>query len=90
MPKYVIEREMPGVGQAPKEAHQEGARKSLAVLKELGPEIQWIESYVSEDKIYCIYSAPNKEIIREHAEKAGIPANRISEIKMTVDPSVVE
>ena len=90
MPKYVIEREMPGVGQAPKEAHQEGARKSLAVLKELGPEIKWVESYVSEDKIYCIYIAPNEEMIREHAEKAGIPANRISEIKMTVDPSVAD
>ena len=90
MPKYVIEREMPGVGLAPKEAHQEGARKSLAVLKELGPEIQWVESYVSEDKIYCIYIAPNEDIIRDHAEKAGIPASKISEIKMTVDPSVVE
>ena len=90
MPKYVIEREMPGVGQAPKEAHQEGARKSLAVLNELGPEIQWVESYVSDDKIYCIYTAPNEDIIRAHAEKAGIPANKISEIKMTVDPSFAE
>ena len=90
MPKYIIEREMPGVGQAPKEAHREGGQKSNEVLKELGPEIQWVESYVTEDKIYCIYIAPNKELIKKHAEKAGIPANRISEIKMVVDPTVAE
>ena len=82
MPKYVIEREMPGVGAAPKEAHEEGGRRSMAVLKELGPDIQWIESYVTDDKIYCIYIAPNEELIRKHAEKAGLPANRISEVKM--------
>jgi hypothetical protein len=90
MPKYIIEREMPGVGQAPKEAHREGGRRSKEVLKELGPEIQWVESYVTEDKIYCLYIAPNKELIKKHAEKAGIPANKISEIKMVVDPTVAE
>lgn len=90
MPKYIIEREMPGVGQAPREAHREGGRKSKEVLRELGPEIQWVESYVTEDKIYCVYIAPNKELIKKHAEKAGIPANRISEIKMVVDPTVAE
>ena len=90
MPKYIIEREMPGVGQAPKEAHREGGRKSKEVLKELGPEIQWVESYVTEDKIYCVYIAPNKELIKKHAEKAGIPADKISEIKMVVDPTVAE
>jgi hypothetical protein len=90
MPKYVIEREIPGVGQAPKEAHQEGARKSCAVLKELGSEIEWVQSYVSEDKIYCVYIAPNEDLIRKHAEKAGIPANKISEVKMIIDPSIAD
>ena len=90
MPKYVIEREMPGVGQAPKEAHQEGARKSCAILKELGPEIQWVQSYVTGDKIYCVYIAPNEDLIREHAKKAGIPASKISEVKAIIDPSMAE
>jgi cellulose synthase/poly-beta-1,6-N-acetylglucosamine synthase-like glycosyltransferase len=62
----------------------------LKVLKELGPDIQWVESYVTEDKIYCIYMAPNEDLIRKHAEKAGIPANRISKITMVIDPTVAE
>jgi hypothetical protein len=90
MPKYVVEREIPGIGQAPREAHKEGAGNSLKVLKELGPDIQWVESYVTEDKIYCIYMAPNEDLIRKHAEKAGIPANRISKITMVIDPTVAE
>ncbi len=90
MPKFVIEREIPGIGQAPKEAHRVGGQKSIAVLKELGPDIQWIESYITDDKIYCIYIAPNEELIRKHAEKAGIPANRISRVRMVVDPTVAE
>ena len=90
MPKYVIEREIPGIGQAPNEAHREGGRKSKAALKELGPDIQWVESYVTDDKIYCIYIAPNEELIRKHAEKAGIPANKISRVRMVVDPTVAE
>jgi hypothetical protein len=90
MPKYIIEREMPGVGQAPKEAHRKGGQKSKAVLKELGPEIQWVESYVTEDKIYCVYIAPNEEMIKKHAEKAGIPATKISQVKMVLDPTVAE
>ncbi len=90
MPKYVIEREMPGVGQAPMQAHCEGGKKSKSVLKELGPDIQWVESYVTDDKIYCIYIAPNEELIRKHAEKAGIPASRISEVRMVVDPTIAE
>jgi hypothetical protein len=69
MPKYMIEREIPGIGQAPKEAYQEGARKSCTVLRELGSEIQWIQSYVTGDKLYCVYAAPNEELIRKHAEK---------------------
>jgi len=90
MPKYMIEREILGIGQAPKEAYQEGARKSCAVLKELGPEIQWVQSYVTGDKLYCVYIAPNKDMIREHAEKAGIPVNKISEVKVIIDPSIAE
>ena len=90
MPKYIIEREIPGIGQAPKEAYQEGARKSCAVVKELGPEIQWVQSYVTEDKLYCVYIAPNKDMIRDHAEKAGSPVNKISEVKVIIDPSIAE
>jgi hypothetical protein len=90
MPKFIVEREIPGIGQAPKEAHREGAQKSLSVLKELGPDIQWVESYVTDHKIYCVYIAPNEEWIRKHAEKAGIPANRISQVRMVVDPTVTE
>ena len=90
MPKYIIEREIPGIGQAPNEAHRETAQKSKAVLKELGPEIQWVESYVTDDKIYCIYIAPNEELIKKHAEKVGIPANKVSQIRMVVDPTAAE
>ena len=90
MPKYLIEREMPGIGQAPKEAYQQGARASRAVLKELGPEIQWVQSYVTGDKLYCVYIAPDEDTIREHAKKAGIPANKISEVKGIIDPSIAE
>jgi hypothetical protein len=90
MPKYLIERELPGIGQAPKEAYQKGARTSRAILKELGPEIQWVQSYVTGDKLYCVYIAPSEDMIREHARKAGIPANRISEIKAIIDPSTAE
>ncbi|HOE17027.1 MAG TPA: DUF4242 domain-containing protein [Syntrophorhabdaceae bacterium] len=90
MPKFIIEREKPGAGKAPKEAHQESARRSNAILKELGPEIQWVESYVTDDKVYCIYIAPNEELIKKHAEKAGVPANKISQIRMVADPSIAE
>ena len=90
MPKYLIEREMPGIGQAPKEAYQQGARASCAALKELGPEIQWVQSYVTGDKLYCVYLAPDEDTIREHAKIAGIPANKISEVKVIIDPSIAE
>jgi hypothetical protein len=90
MPKYMIEREIPGIGQAPKEAYQGGARKSRAILSELGPEIQWVQSYVTGDKLYCVYIAPNEDMIRQHAAKAGIPANKISEVKAIIDPSTAE
>jgi len=82
----MIESELPGIGQAPKEAYQEGARASCAILKELGPEIQWVQSYVTGDKLHCVYIAPNEDMIREHARKAGIPANKISVVKAIIDP----
>ena len=90
MPKYLIEREIPGIGQAPKEAYQQGARTSRAVLKELGPEIQWVQSYVTADKLYCVYIAPNEEMVREHARQGGFPANRIFEVKLVIDPTSAE
>ncbi|MEO7659235.1 MAG: DUF4242 domain-containing protein [Pyrinomonadaceae bacterium] len=90
MPKYVIEREIPGVGASPAEALQAVSQTSCNVLKELGPSIQWVQSYVTDDKIYCVYIAPNEEMIREHAAKGGFPANRISEIRTIIDPTTAE
>lgn len=90
MPKYVIEREMPGAGSLSKEQLQAASKTSCGVLNTLGPQIQWIESYVTESKIYCIYVAPNKQLIEEHAKRGGFPANRISEVKATIDPTTAE
>src|SRR5437016_11622941 len=90
MPKYVIERDLPGVGKvSPKELHAI-SQKSCGVLDQLGPQIQWLESYVTDDKIYCIYRAPNEEMIREHARQGGFPANRISEVRAVIDPTTAE
>ncbi len=90
MPRYVIERELPGAGKLNAEDLHGISQKSCGVISELGPSIQWVESYVTEDKIYCIYNAPNKEILREHAEKGGFPANRIEEIKNMINPVTAE
>lgn len=90
MPKYVIEREIPGAGQLSQSELQEVAQTSSNVLRSLGPQIQWVQSYVTGDKIYCIYIAPNEEMIREHAKQGGFPANRISEIKSVIDPTTAE
>jgi hypothetical protein len=90
MPKYVIEREIPGAGKLASDQLQGISQKSCAVLKKLGPEIQWIESYVANDKIYCVYIAPSEEMIREHARQGGFPANRISEVKHVIDPTTAE
>ena len=90
MPKYVIEREIPGIGDSPDAALQAVSQTSCSVLKELGPQIQWLESYVTGDKIYCVYIAPNEEMIREHATRGGFPANRISEVKAIIDPTTAE
>jgi predicted Rdx family selenoprotein len=90
MPKYVIEREMPGVGSSSQEMLQGASQTSCDVLKKMGPEIQWVESYVTDDKIYCVYIAPNEEMIREHARQGGFPANRISEVRTMIDPTTAE
>ena len=90
MPKYVIERELPGAGQLSAEDLQGISQKSCSVLGRLGPQIQWVQSYVTDDKIYCVYIAPSENLIRQHAAEGGFPANRISEIKQTIDPTTAE
>ncbi len=90
MPKYVIEREIPEAGKLSAEQLQAISQKSCGVLQNLGPQIQWIESYVTDDKIYCVYIAPNEEMVREHAQQGGFPANRISEVKQVIDPTTAE
>jgi hypothetical protein len=90
MPKYVIEREFPEAGKLSGDALQAISQKSCGVLKDLGPQIQWVQSYVTDDKIYCVYIAPNEELVREHAEQGGFPANRISEIRSVIDPTTAE
>ena len=90
MPQYVIERDMPGVGSASPEDLKAASQTSCGVLRDLGPEIQWVHSYVTDDNIYCIYRAPNEEMIREHAEKGGFPANSIKQVRSTIDPTTAE
>jgi hypothetical protein len=90
MPKYVIERDLPGAGSLSPAQLMGISQKSCGVLSELGPQIQWIHSYVTGDKIYCIYIAPNEEMVRQHAQKGGFPANRVSEVKAMIDPTTAE
>ena len=90
MPKYVIEREIPDAGKLSTEQLQAISQKSCGVLQKLGPQIQWIESYVTDDKIYCVYIAANEEMVREHAQQGGFPANRVSEVKQIIDPTTAE
>jgi hypothetical protein len=87
MPKYVIEREIPGAGKIPAAELRAISQKSCAVLSEMGPKIQWVHSYVTGDKIYCVYIAPNEQAVREHAQRGGFPANRISAITSVIDPT---
>ena len=87
MPKYVIERELPGAGNLSEDQLHGVARKSCGILEEMGPRIQWLQSYVTDDKIYCVYIAPDKAMVREHAERGGFPANRVSEVKAIIDPT---
>lgn len=90
MPKYVIEREIPEAGKLSAEQLQAISQKSCGVLRNLGPQIQWIQSYVTDDKIYCVYIAPNEEMVREHAKQGGFPANRVSQIRQVIDPTTAE
>ncbi|WIO74051.1 DUF4242 domain-containing protein [Porticoccaceae bacterium LTM1] len=90
MPKYLIEREIPGAGDLTADDLKAISQKSCAVLSDLGPQIQWQQSYVTGDKIYCVYIAPNEEMVREHANQGGFPANRISEVKTIIDPTTAE
>ena len=90
MPRYIIERELPGAGNLSQQDLQSVSQKSCSVLDNLGPSIQWVESFVTEDKIYCVYQAPNKEIIQQHAEQGGFPANRIEEIRNVISPVTAE
>lgn len=90
MPKYVIEREIPGAGKLTPQELRGISEKSCSVLKKLGPQIQWLHSYVTADKIYCVYIAPDEATVRAHAQQGGFPANRISEVKSVIDPTTAE
>jgi hypothetical protein len=90
MPKYVIERNIPNAGNLPASDLQAIAHKSCSVLRSMGPEIQWIQSYVTGDRLYCIYIAPDESTIREHAVRGGFPADRISEVKTIIDPTTAD
>ncbi len=90
MPKYVIEREIPGIGSVSPEEASAIAQKSCSVIEDLGPQIQWLHSYVVDDKTYCVYIAPSEDLIRQHAEQSGFPADVISEVKGVIDPVTAE
>ena len=90
MPKYVIERDIPGIGNSTPDQFSAISQKSCGVLHQLGPKIQWLHSYVTVDKIYCVYIAPDEHAIREHAKQGGFPANRIEEVKLLIDPTTAE
>ena len=90
MPKYIIEREIPGAGSLTTQDLQGISQKSCGILNDMGPKIQWVESYVTDDKIYCVYIAPDEATIKIHAEQGGFPANRISQIKTMIDPTTAE
>jgi hypothetical protein len=90
MPKYVIEREIPGAGNLSKEQLRAISQKSCSVLMKLGPAVQWLHSYVTGDKVYCVYIAPNEQALREHAKQGGFPANRVSQVMETIDPTTAE
>jgi hypothetical protein len=90
MPKFVIEREIPGAGSLSDEQLHAISQKSCGVLRNLGPEIQWVQSYVTGNKIYCIYIAPNEELVREHAAQGGFPANSVAQVMKVIDPTTAE
>lgn len=90
MPKYLIERDIPGAGSLSVDQLRDVAQTSCTVLREMGPQIQWVESFVTGDKVYCVYISPDEDMIREHATKGGFPANRISEVTTVIDPTTSE
>lgn len=90
MPKYIIEREIAGAGDFTKEDLTGISQKSCSILKDMGPEIQWVQSYVTQDKIYCVYNAPDEKTIMDHAKAGGFPANKITEVKNMIDPMTAE
>ena len=90
MPKYVIEREIPGAGKLSAADLTAISQKSCGVLRGMGPQIQWVQSYVTGDKVYCVYIAPNEESVREHARQGGFPANKVSEVTAVIDPTTAE
>ena len=90
MPKFVIEREIPGAGKLPASDLQAISQKSCGVLEGMGPSIQWVQSYVTDNKIYCVYVAPNEEAVRRHAQLGGFPANSISQVRTMIDPTTAE
>lgn len=90
MPKYVIERNIPGAGKLSQEELHNISQKSCSVLGDMGPQIQWLNSYVTDDKIYCVYIAPNESEIREHAKAGGFPADSVAEVKSIIDPTTAE
>ena len=90
MPKFVLEREIPEAGKLSAEQLQAISQTSCGVLRNLGPEIQWVQSYVTDNKIYCIYIAPNEEMVRRHAQQGGFPANSVAQVRSTIDPTTAE
>ncbi len=90
MPKFLIEREIPDAGKLTTQELEAISQKSCSVLQQMGPQIQWVQSYVTGDKVYCVYIAPSEEMVREHARQGGFPANRVSEIKSVIDPTTAE
>jgi hypothetical protein len=90
MPKYVIERELPGAGKLSQQELRQISQKSCSVLKSLGSQIQWVESFVTDDKVYCIYIAPDERLVREHASQGGFPANRVAKVAAIIDPTTAD
>ena len=90
MPRYVIEREIPNAGKLSPQQLRTISQKSCSVLNQMGPQIQWVHSYVTDDKIYCLYVAPNEDMVREHARKGGFPANRVAAVRTVIDPTTSE
>jgi hypothetical protein len=90
MPKFVIERDIPGAGSLTQDQLHAISQKSCGVLRELGPQVQWVESFVTDDKVYCVYIAPDEKAVREHATRGGFPANRVSQVRRMIDPTTAE